>query len=75
MMQPISALLTTKPSKARACAAGSPCGSMKKTRNDSTVPEITAVSYPNNRPPNVATIVNAKTYSLLFFIIKGFFII
>ena len=35
---------------------------MKKFFNDPTVPDITAVSYPNNRPPNVATRVIPITY-------------
>ncbi len=59
-MQPIRALLTTKPSSAFAWSKGNPKGSMKNLRNDSTVPEITAVSYPNSNPPNVATRVMPK---------------
>jgi hypothetical protein len=35
---------------------------MKKFSREPTVPEMTAVSYPNNSPPSVATRVNDKRY-------------
>ena len=57
-MQPIRALETSAPSLELADSSARPRGSTKKLSRELTVPEMTAVSYPNNNPPRVATRVN-----------------
>jgi len=56
MMQPIKALETVAPN----AKFPNPLGVIKNASNDSTVPEITAVSYPKSNPPIVATKVIRK---------------
>ena len=55
--QPIRALDTAKPSRELAAVSSKPSGTTKLRSRYFTVPEITAVSYPNNNPPKVATSV------------------
>jgi hypothetical protein len=53
--QPIRALDTTNPNFEFAAISDKPKGSIKNFSREPTVPEITAVSYPNKSPPKVAT--------------------
>ncbi|GAK98050.1 hypothetical protein JCM19294_1672 [Nonlabens tegetincola] len=62
MTQPISALETRKPLNAFAEFSDKPFGITKKLSKDPTVPDITPVSYPNNKPPKVATKVSFNRY-------------
>jgi hypothetical protein len=61
-IQPIRALDTTSPSLEFEAISDSPKGSTKNFSRDPTVPEITAVSYPNRSPPRVATRVMEIRY-------------
>src|SRR5262249_35068746 len=58
MMQPSSALEMVQPDKLLRAVSDHPSGMMKYASMELTAPEITAVSYPNKRPPRVATNVN-----------------
>src|SRR5271156_979660 len=66
MMQPNSALETVHPDKLLRAVSDRCCGSMKFASIDVTAPDMTAVSYPNNKPPRVAINVNPVTNEALF---------
>ena len=66
IMHPINALETVNPLSELEANSGNPCGSMKLILRDSTVPDITAVSYPNNNPPKVAIKVIPNKVLFLF---------
>ena len=66
IMHPISALDTVNPSREFAASSLSIRGSIKNFFIDPTVPEITAVSYPNSNPPKAAAIVIITTYLVFF---------
>jgi hypothetical protein len=66
MMHPNKALETVHPDKLLRAVSDRCCGSMKFASIDVTAPEMTAVSYPNNNPPRVATNVNPVTNEALF---------
>ena len=58
-IQPIRAEDTTSPCLELATVSGQLYGSIKKSLREATVPDITAVSYPNNNPPSVAVSVSS----------------
>ena len=62
IIQPINALDTKNPLKALAAVSDNHFGITKKLSKDPTVPEMTPVSYPNNKPPKVATNVSLIKY-------------
>src|SRR5215475_10222311 len=66
MMQPNSALEIVQPDRLPRAVSERCNGSMKLASIELTAPEMTAVSYPNRRPPNVATNVRPVINQLLF---------
>src|SRR5215472_2220211 len=67
MMQPNKALDMVQPERLPRAVSERCNGSMKLASIELTAPEITAVSYPNRRPPSVATNVKPVINQLLFF--------
>src|SRR5215472_16162162 len=67
MMHPKSALETVQPDRLLRAVSERCCGSMKLASIEPTAPEMTAVSYPNSRPPKVATNVTPVTNEVLLF--------